>query len=389
MFLQIVMITLRRKNNMASIHIGSDNITTYSADKKRLATFCDIVKKAGHDVVNAGVGDNAIQGHMKRHTADIMVQIAGGQCPGTFSDFEWGTAKAGEWGRTGDGYYHARKYCFPMYTAAWSDYNKWNPKTYKLPPNAWDDSFSNVACLQPIKKKIIGKTWQQISNEFERCVGFVEGKNAEELGNGFVKLLNGGKAGTSSTGTGNQQGGGGNILELIKQVCSDWDPLGVEINLDGDTVGIRRTNPNTAVALGTNRIQRNSVNMVDYDSNTPNVNGTVKDNYLIKRFGEVPMDAEVDDANKAQVLQVAQRGHNHSIDLKCILGKEYNAGNWVKLTIPELGIENRPYYISKSGNQEERVTSLTLESAPPSRYVEVQEMAVEEEVSEDGTETEE
>ena len=83
------------------------------------------------------------------------------------------------------------------------------------------------------------------------------------------------------------------------------------------------------------------------------------------------------------------RGHNHSIDLKCILGKQYNAGNWVKLTIPELGIENRPYYISKSGNQEERVTSLTLESAPPSRYVEVQEMAVEEEVSEDTESTEE
>ena len=373
---------------MADIHIGSDNITGYSSDKKRLATFCDIVKKAGHSVTNAGVGDNAIQGHMKRHHGDIMVQIAGGQCTGTFADFEWGTAIKGEWGRDGDGYYHARKYCFPMYTAAWDNYAKYNPKTYKLPKNAWDDKFSNGSVLKPIKAKIIGKTWQQVSNEFERCVGFVEGKSGEELGNGFVKLLNGGKAGTSSTGNGDQAGGGGSVLELIKQVCSDWDPLGPELTLTGDTLNIKRTNPNTAKPLTPNRIVNNSISIADYDSNTPNSFGGVKDDFLIKRFGEIPLELEVSDTNKSQILQVAQRGHNHTIDLKAIVSSDMVAGKWVKLTIPQLGINGRNYYISKSAYQEERVSSLTLESAPPSIYVEVMEDIPEEEVAEDTDTTE-
>ena len=378
---------------MANIHIGSDNITGYSSDKKRLATICDIVRKAGHEVTNAGVGDNAIQGHMEnpKNKCDIMVQIAGGQCTGTFADFEWGTAIKGEWGRDGDGYYHARKYCFPMYTAAWDNYAKYNPKTYKLPENAWDDSFSNVACLQPIKRRITGKTWQQICTEFERCVGFIEGKSAEELGNGFVKLLNGGKGGTTNNANaGSGVGGGSSILDLIKQVCSDWDYQGVELQLNGDTFSVKRTNPKSAKPLTTSNIVNNSVSMTDYDSNTPNKNGTATDKYLIGRFGEILVDEGLEDADKEQVLQVAQRGHNHQIDLKTVLNSDYNVGNWVSLTLDELGMENRKYYISKASYQEDRVQQLTLEPAPPSIYVEVpEEVPAEDEITDAELETEE
>lgn len=356
---------------MANIHIGSDNITTRSQDSSRLAEFCEIVRNAGHTVTNAGVGDNAIQGHMKTHTGDIMVQIAGGMCPGTFADFEWGTAKKGEWGRDGDGYYHARKYCFPMYTGAWTNYSYYDPKKYKLPKNAWDDSFSNVACLQPIKAKIIGKTWQEISNEFERCTGFVEGKSAKELAEGFLRTL-GGKTNTS-TGAGNGVGGGSSILDLIKQVCSDWDYQGVELQLNGDTLSVKRTNPKTAKPLTTHEIVNNSVSMTDYDANTPNSHGGVKDQYLIDRFGEILVDEGLEDSDKAQVLQVAQRGHNHSIDLKTVLNSDYNVGNWVSLTLEDLGLVKRNYYISKASYQEDRVQTLTLEPAPPSIYVEVPE----------------
>lgn len=369
---------------MANIHIGSDNITTRSADSERLSKFCDIVKKAGHTVVNAGVGDNAIQSHMTRSSnkCDIMVQIAGGMCPGTFADFEYGTRIKGEYDQQ-NGYYHARKYCFPMCYGPWRNYDKYDPKKYKLPRSAWDDGFSGGRALKGIKDKIVGKTWQQISNEFERCTGFCEGDSAEKLANGFLATL-GGKSSTTSDG--GKQGGGGSVLDLIKQVCSDWDPLGPEIGLNGDTLTVKRTNPKTATPLTTKQIVRNSVTWNDYDSNTPNSFGGVKDKYLVDRFGEIPLEIEVSDSNKAQVLQVNQRGHNHSIDLKVIMNPDYVAGRWVNLTIPELGIESRPYYISKNAYQEERVMSLTLESAPPSIYVEVSEETTEEEVAEDTTE---
>ena len=110
---------------------------------------------------------------------------------------------------------------------------------------------------------------------------------------------------------------------------------------------------------------------------------------MIDRFGEIPLELEVEDADKAQVLQVNQRGHNHSIDLKCIMNPDYLAGRWVNLTIPELGINGRPYYISKNAYQDERQMSLTLESAPPSIYVDVAEAPAEEEVAETEETTEE
>jgi len=365
---------------MSTIYVAIDRITSSSADLAILNSFCEKVKAAGHNVTNCGRGPNNIQRTMRGKSCDIMVQIAGGQCPGTFADFHWGTRPGG--------YYHASKYCFPMCTGSWSNYAKYDPKKYKLPAKAWDDGFSGGLD----KSKIVGRTWQEISNDktnFPRCVGFVEGKNADDLAKGFIALLNGGSTSSTGSGTGSQQGGGGSVLDLIKQVCSDWDPLGPEIGINGDTLTVKRTNPRTATPLTTQQIVRNSLTFNDYDSNTPNSFGGVKDKYLVDRFGEIPLELEVQDADKAQVLQVNQRGHNHSIDLKCIMSPDYVAGRWVNLTIPELGITNRPYYISKTAYQEERVMSLTLESAPPSIYVDVPEETSEEEVAETDETTEE
>jgi hypothetical protein len=364
---------------MSTIYVAIDRITSSSSDKSILSSFCEKVKAAGHNVTNCGRGPNQIQSTMGSKSCDIMVQIAGGQCPGTFADFSWGTRPGG--------YYHASKFCIPMCTGSWSHYDTHDPKKYKLPAQAWDDNFSGGLD----KSHIVGRTWQQISNDktnFPRCLGFVEGKNADELAKGFIALLNGGSSSTGS-GDGGKQGGGGSVLDLIKQVCSDWDPLGPEIGLNGDTLTVKRTNPKTATPLTTKQIVRNSVTWNDYDSNTPNSFGGVKDKYLVDRFGEIPLEIEVEDSNKAQVLQVNQRGHNHSIDLKVIMNPDYVAGRWVNLTIPELGISSRPYYISKNAYQEERQMSLTLESAPPSIYVEVSEETSEEEVAETEETTEE
>ena len=52
-------------------------------------------------------------------------------------------------------------------------------------------------------------------------------------------------------------------------------------------------------------------------------------------------------------------------------------GNWVELSLEELGFNKRKYYITKSNYDEEYVNTLTLEPGPPSRYVEVQQVAEE------------
>lgn len=366
---------------MANIHIATDNIGSYSHDINNLNKVIEILRAAGHTVTGAGRGDNAIQGHMlsSSHKCDIMMQIAGGQCPGTFIDFHLGTK-----GGKNTGYYYADKYCIPIETSIWTNYAHYNPKTYKLPASAWDDGFSRGLD----KSKTVNRTWQQICQDkenFPRCIGFVEGNGGEEVGNNLVKLLNGG----SSTGTdaaNATQNASGSILDYIKQVCSDLDPYGVELEMNGETVSIHKSRLNTAVPLGPDRIVNNSMSYVDYDSNTPNSNGKVKDKYLIDRFGEVPLEAEIE-GDEAQVLQIAQRDGGHSIDLKCLLSKDYQAGKWVKLSIPEMGITDRYYYITRSSHDEELTSTVSLNRGPPSLHVDIQEIA--EETTEEAETTEE
>jgi hypothetical protein len=354
---------------MSTIKVASDNIRTYSKDKADLDKFCQALRDMGHDVTAVGVHSNGIQSHMlkKSNACDIMIQIAGGLCIGTLGDFIQMIRRGG---------YHAKKGAIVYNMVA----NNLNAKTW-VAEKAWDWYYS-MSVVTPY----VGKTLPQVyKDNSDVLVGFADGENIDEVIKNFKAVLGGG----SSDNEGGKQGGGGSVLDLIKQVCSDWDPLGPEIGINGDTLTVKRTNPRTATPLTTQQIVRNSVSWNDYDSNTPNSFGSAKDKYLVDRFGEIPLELEVEDDDKAQVLQVNQRGHNHSIDLKCIMNPDYVAGRWVNLTIPEMGITSRPYYISKNAYQEERVMSLTLESAPPSIYVDVAEETSEEEVAETEETTEE
>lgn len=359
---------------MANIHVGIDRIDSASYDNNVLSQFCEKLRNAGHQVTSVGRNPSAIQSHMRSNSCDIMMQIAGGMCPGSLADFSWGTRPGG--------YYHASKFCIPIYTGTWHHYDKYDPKKYVLTKRAWDDNFSGSLDLS----KVLNKTWQVAANNIDRSIGFVEGKTVDELASNTIKCL-GGKG--TSTGDGSGTGGGSSVLDLIKQVCSDWDAYGVELGLTGDKLTVKRTQPSTAVPMTNADVQMNTVSYTDYDSNTPNSWGGVKDEVLVKRFGEIPLELEIEDAQKADILRVNQRGHNHSIDLKCVLNPKFKAGRWVKLTLPELGIDKRNYYISKCDYQEERLMGLTLECAPPSIYVDVPEETEEEETTTDETTEEE
>lgn len=339
---------------MATIAVGTDKIRTPSQDNADLQKFCEALRNAGHTVTNVGRGPNSVQGHMlqSKNACDIMIQIAGGLCIGTLGDFISMIKRGG---------YHAKKGAIVYNMVA----NDLNAKTW-IAEKAWDWYYS-MSVVTPY----VGKTLPQVYSEnSDVLVGFADGENIDEVIKNFLAVLGG-----KSSGEGEGIGGGSSILELIKQVCSDWDYQGVELQLNGDTLSVRRTNPKTAKPLTTSSIVNNSVSVSDYDSNTPNKNGSVVDKYLADRFGEIIVDEGLEDSDKEQILQIAQRGHNHSIDLKTILNADYNTGNWVSLTLKELGMENRKYYVSKASYQEDRMQTLTLEPAPPSIYVEATEVA--------------
>ena len=351
---------------MTTVAVAIDNIRTRSQDKADLQKFISAMSAKGYDVKNAGVGPNQVQQYASRHTVDVMIQIAGGLCICTLGDFMKGIRS---------GYYHAKKGAIVFDMVA----NNLNPVTWKAVVSS-DWYYSRSVC-----NPYLGKTLPQVYSENKDVLTkFAWGKTIDAV----IKMYLDGSEGTSDTKGGTPQGS--SILELIKQVMSDNDHLGVDMDLHGDTLSIKRTQPSSGLPLGENRIINNSVTFTDYDPQTPNTFNSAKDKYLVDRFGEVPIEAsqEVAKIDEAQVLQVAERGHGHSIELKCVIGADYVAGKWVQLNLPSLGITGRPYFISKYSYDEDLTPTLTLEPAPPSIYVEAPAEVEEEEETTEGEEGE-
>jgi hypothetical protein len=330
---------------MATIRIAIDNIQNKTADNKTLNTVAELLRKQGHTVTTHGVGPNKIQRTMqnKSNKCDIMIQIAGGKCLGTLVDFYKGCGK----------YYYASRGAF-LYFKCWAP--DWKAK------RAHDDNFSRESDLKPYT----GKTLPEIYSQMKDKLNYGYGTTAEELVQTFTKNLTG-----QDTNNTDGEDSGTSILELIKQVSSDLDPYGPELQLIGDTVQIKRSNPNTATPLPRHCIVDGQITFKDYDNSTPNEYEGYHDTFLIQRYGVIPLDG-VNSVWKDQVLLMAQRGHGHTIELKVILNKNFLCGRWVKLTLPNLGIEDRPYFITKHSYEGDKQMSLTLEPGPPSLYVEVE-----------------
>lgn len=354
---------------MATIRIAIDNIQNYSADKKTLDKVAELLRQGGHTVTTHGVGPNTIQGVMRKSSnkCDIAIQIAGGKCLGTLCDF-WVGSKPG-------GYYNATKMGF-AYFKCWS-------ATWPAKREPRDHFSTKPGPVKVEADKMTGKTLPEIFKIYKDRMVYGYGETAEDCAKTLLASISGQAGGGESTKV--QIDTGNSILDLITQVMSDWKGYGAELTLTGDTVNIKRSNPNTATPLTTNNIINNSVSMTDYDNSTPNTYGKIKDDYLIKRFGVITLEKEeINSTWESQVLQIAQGGHGHTIELKAILNPAFIEGKWVKLTYPPFNIFNRDYYILKSGLEDERVMSLTLSPAPPERFIEVTETT--DEVI-DGTET--
>lgn len=354
---------------MATIRIAIDNCYGKSADAQVLASAAEKLRAAGHTVTTHGVGPNRIQQTMlsSSNKCDIMIQIGGGRCLGTLVDFYTGLGR----------YYHADAGGF-MY------YKCWKPEWKAC--RAHDDRFSSSASLAPYVGKTLPEIYKIMREKKKMYYG--GGDTADEIVKTFLANMGGSTASSTTNNATPTGGGGSNVMEAIKRVLSDIDPYGIDMSLTGDTLSISGTDPSTATPLNEKMIINNSVNFTDYDASTPNVNAKVEDNFLMTRYGRIPVETEIK-GNEEKILLNAQRGHGHQIDLKALTSMNLQVGNWVELSLDELGINKRKYYITKSNYDEEYVNTLTLEPGPPSRYVEVQQVAEETTNAEDGEETEE
>ena len=336
---------------MANIRLATDNIGSAASDKKTAETVCELLRKAGHTVTYHGRGPNKIQGVMRSSSnkCDIMIQIAGGRCIGTLCDFYLGI---------NSGYYHAKQGAFLYFKKSFD----WTVH------RSGDDDFSThpgTAVYREVNKWL-GHKLADVYQAYKGKVYYGVGNTAEELAKTFIANYGGNTTESTETAVNT----GSTIIDLIKQVMSDWKGYGAELTLTGDTVNIKRTNPNTAAPLNNSHLVNNLISITDYDNNTPNKYGSVRDEYLIDRFGVISLEKEeVNSTWESQVLQVAQGGHGHSIDLKVVLNPNFIEGRWVNLSLPQFNIYNRKYYILKTGLEDDKVMSLNLTPAPPEIYV--------------------
>lgn len=352
---------------MASIRLAVDWIYGQASDSKLARKVVELLCNAGHDAQYVGWGPNRIQEHCRSNSCDIMIQLAGGKCFGTLGDFYYGTQI--------QGYYKAKGFAF-LYYNCWSE--TW--PCHREPR----DTFSWSLDLTRWEGKTLPWTFNDMRNTLGKKAYYGYGNSAEELVKTFLANLGG--SSSSTDGKNDQQSQGNSILDLMKQVLTDIDPYGAELTLTGDTVNIRKTKRNDATILNDSSIINNSETNTICDNSTPNKYRNFEEPSLIDWFGlielseeEVPPYGDDDEL----ILRLAQRGHNKSVELKCLINPDHMEGKWVILTNKNTNTRNWPYYITKSSYEEDRIMSLTLEPGPPIRRTEVVEETVDEEVIDD------
>lgn len=342
--------------------IAIDDINDRSSDLKLLSEFADIVKSKGHEVSTHGRGPNQIQNYSLHNSSDVMVQIAGGLCVGTLSDFCYGIKT---------GYYHAKKACIPIYTKGWT---KINPETYKPSGGAHDDNFSHGLPAAWFNQ-FLNITFPEMYTKFSQyLLPYSHGKSAQEMAD---KMLGG--ATNSGTNTGAGGGGGTTGFDLIKQVITPWDKYGVALELNGDTLHVYRATTKGAPLLTEDVIVNDSISITDYGSQTVNYitdgKNVLKNDFLVKRFGKIEADEKPKNKGKVwlqDMFQVAQRDSGHTIDLKVLFDPKLKEGMYVHLQLKSFDLDGY-YFVSKTSVEEENCMSITLDPAPPSRYQEVTE----------------
>lgn len=347
---------------MANIIVASDNCFGASTDKACVDQFCQKLNAAGHNATNVGRGPNRTQQYAQTHNCDIMVQIAAGKCIGTYADFCAGIRR---------GYYKAKKFSIPYWK------NEESVMTWKA-HKAWDDNFSgNLA------SKYYGKTLPECYEMDKEIAIFSHGATADAMADMFLKNLGGGTANTNAVaGAATGGGGGTTAFDLIKQVVTPWDKYGVALELDGQTLKVSRATTRNAPILHENSIVADSINITDYKADTPNYitdgKNTLKNDFLIERFGKIEPDEKPDNKGKIwlrDMYQIAQRESGHTIDCKVLFDPQLHEGMYVHLQLPSLNIDGY-YFVSKTSVEEESCMSITLDPAPPSRYQEITETTV-------------
>lgn len=352
---------------MACILLGCD-LQSKSYDQQSQKVVKRILEKAGHKVEVLSIGPNFTQIAMgkKSSKGKIAIYMVNGADIGTYKDFAQGIKQ---------GYYHVKHAYFGLQGYI----NKKTcscegAKSVKL-SKAHDDNYSS----KKYTSDVVGKTTAEVCEMYPQ-IDYACGSSREELGNNLVKVI-GGEASHNSSSENSST-----IKEALKDVLYGWDG-DAECFIKGDTVYIRKIkSPSTATLslIEGDNIHADSVIITDVNPSTvnhltcdfENTILTIKDDYLIKRFGKVSSSVKVDESIKSvdgvkefllREWAKIKRDNEHSLECEVKGDSKWQPG-WAYVYLPSFNIEDY-MYVSKISQDESANgdwgCKLTLVDYPP------------------------
>ena len=226
--------------------------------------------------------------------------------------------------------------------------------------------------------------WDHINGSNYRCKILVDTKKSSKE---RALQLKEGKLpydGPASSNSNDDNNSGSSIKAAIKDVMYNWDGE-AELFLIDDTVFVRKIpSPTTAklsLVEGVN-VDLGSVTINDINPSTVNhltaefgdYELTIQDDYLIKRFGDIPQNVTIDKSIKKlddakefleREWNKIKRDNGHSVELKTYGHSNWRSG-WCRVFLPSFNLDEYMYISRISQDDDgEWGCSLTLVDYPP------------------------
>ncbi len=252
-----------------------------------------------------------------------------------------------------------------------------------------DDDFNSKSihkdpegdCTAAACNRWNGKTYPEINKEIKsKGMVIFGGKTGEEIANSLVKAMGGDTSDSSS-----KSNSASSIKEALTDVLYGWDGE-AECYVRDDTVYIHKipspSDAKLSLIEGEN-IDKDSVSVTDYNPSTVNIlttqfgdyELTIKDDYLIKRFGKISSSVAMDkdiktlkDAKKflQREWNKLKRDNGHSLELKTYGHSQWKVGEWCRVYLPSFNIDDYMYITKVSQDDSgEWNCNLTLVDYPP------------------------
>lgn len=345
---------------MATIVLGCDS---NGNDKKCQDTVAKILEKAGHKIEKLSIGPNffAKYSYGSKAKGKIGVYLMAASLVSVVDLYSGNTNfKYAYFGIRGD---------VSTLVKSVNDLN-----TKKIPKDHHGD------CTTKLCDEWAGKTYAEINEITKSKCQVTAGSNNEELGNNLVKAM-GGETDSSSS----KKNSVSTIKEALCDVLYGWDG-DAECFLRGDTVYIQKIkSPSTATLslIEGDNIDLGSVNVTDVNPSTVNYLTcdfkdkilTIKDDFLIKRFGKISSTVTVDDsikklddAKEFLLREWAKIKRDNGHKLECsVQGHSKWKNGWCYVYLPSFNIQDYMYIekISQDDPDGNWTCNLTLVDYPP------------------------